>query len=35
MSLFVLRVEINAPLDPNHRYPDKLLGQPSPALYKL
>ena len=26
---FILCVEINAPLDPNHRYPDKVLGQPS------
>jgi hypothetical protein len=26
---FVISVEINAPLDANHRYPDKLLGQPS------
>ena len=26
---FILCVEINAPLDANHRYPDKALGQPS------
>ena len=28
-SEFILCVEINAPLDPNQSYPDKLLGQPS------